>query len=154
MNRRQIGIGVATALAAMTVGFAVPAATAAPVQQSQASPASFQAAAEEIEVNSHATFVSYLNTAEGQAMLAEAELTADESSALYSSDVTTDAVVQSRFSALVKLVRKVKGCVTAVKAGWSTFKTWYSDKVPRAVRWAIAWSSDIYTIYTYIRNHV
>ncbi|MCM2412168.1 hypothetical protein [Streptomyces sp. RKAG290] len=154
MNRRQIGIGVATALAAMTVGFAAPAATATPAQQSQASPAAFQATTDEIEVNSHATFVSYLNTAEGQAMLAEAELTAAESSALYSSDVTTDAVVQGRFSALVKLVKKVKGCTTAVKAGWSTFKVWYSDKVPRAVRWAIAWSSDIYTIYSYIRSHI
>ncbi|MCX5162483.1 MULTISPECIES: hypothetical protein [unclassified Streptomyces] len=154
MNRRQVGIGVATALAAMTVGIAAPAATAAQSQRAQSSPVSFQAGVDEIDVNSHATFVNYLDSAEGQAMLADADLTPEERSALYSDDVTTEAVVQGRFSALVKAVKKVKGCVTAVKKGFTAFKVWYSDKVPKAIRWAIAWASDVYTIYAYIKGHI
>ncbi|MEU8697462.1 hypothetical protein AB0C61_07195 [Streptomyces sp. NPDC048680] len=138
----------------MTVGLAAPAATADQARQVQSSQAGVQAAAAEIDVNSHATFVNYLDSTEGQALLSEAELTPAERAALYSDDVTTDAVVQSRFSALVKAVKKVKGCVTAVKKGYGVFKTWYGDKVPRAIRWAIAWASDVYTIYAYIKNHI
>ncbi|MFI6727478.1 hypothetical protein [Streptomyces atratus] len=105
-------------------------------------------------MNSHATWVAYLDSVDGKAMLADAGLTADELAALRSDDVTTDAVIQGRFSALVKLVKKVKGCANAVKAGWTTYKTWYNAKVPAALRWAIAWASDVYTIYAYIKSHI
>ncbi|WP_326674847.1 hypothetical protein [Streptomyces sp. NBC_01237] len=87
-------------------------------------------------------------------MLTEAELTPEERSALHSDDVTTEAVVQGRFSALDKAVKKGKGCVAAVKKGWTAYKVWYNDKVPRAIRWAIAWASDVYTIYAYIRSQI
>ncbi|MFF9086859.1 hypothetical protein ACF1BE_10670 [Streptomyces sp. NPDC014991] len=142
---------MATALVAVTVGFGAPTAMAA--QENTTVARSLPAApASDADVTNHTEFVSYLNSAEGQALLAEADLTSAERDALYSSDTTTDVVVQSRLSGIIKLLKKVRGWAAAARASYSKFKDWYNDKVPRAIRWVISWGYDLYTIYTILRN--
>lgn len=151
MNRRYIRIGVSVALAAVTLGVAAPMAAA---QEHRNSERTFQSVAVRAssDVTTHAEFVNYLNSAEGQALIAEAELTAAEREALYSSDTTTEAVVQHRLSGIIKLLKKVKGWAAAAKSSYSKFKVWYADKVPAALRWAIKWGFDLYTIYQILRG--
>ncbi|MEU9174668.1 hypothetical protein AB0D34_44095 [Streptomyces sp. NPDC048420] len=151
MTRKQIRIGVATALVAVTVGVVAPSAMAAEGHTTAPRSISASLVAAEAEPTNHAEFVSYLNSAEGQALLAEAELTSAEREALYSSDATTDAVVQSRLSGIIKLLKKVRGWAAAAKANYTKFKEWYNDKVPSAIRWIIRWGYDLYTIYTILK---
>ncbi|MEU0072102.1 hypothetical protein ABZ027_21520 [Streptomyces sp. NPDC006332] len=151
MTRKQIRIGVATALVAVTVGMAAPSAMAVEGQTTAARSVSASLVASAAEPTNHAEFVSYLNSAEGQALLAEAELTSAERGALYSSDTTTEAVVQSRLSGIIKVLKRVRGWAAAARASYNKFKDWYGDKVPAAIRWVIRWAYDLYTIYTILK---
>ncbi|MFE9354051.1 hypothetical protein ACFYPB_07565 [Streptomyces olivaceoviridis] len=152
MTRKQIRIGVAAALVAVTVGVAAPTAMAAQEHTALAQAVSTSLAGEDGNVTNHAEFVNYLNSAEGQALIAEAELTDAERDALYSSDTSSDVVVQSRLSAILKALKKIKGWAAAAKASYTKFKDWYNAKVPAAIRWVISWGYDLYTIYTILRG--
>jgi hypothetical protein len=152
VTRKQIRIGIAAALVAVTVGVAAPTAMAAQENTNLARATSTALVGNEGDVTNHAEFVDYLNSAEGQALLAEAELTSAERDALYSTDTSSDVVVQSRLSGILKALKKIKGWAAAANASYTKFKEWYNAKVPKALRWIISWGYDLYTIYTILRG--
>lgn len=151
MNRRYIRIGATAALAAVTLGVAGPMASAQEYKNNERTFRT-QVIRATGDITTHAELVSFLNTAEGQAAMSEAELTKAERDALYSSDSTTEAVVQGKIDAIKKLIKKVKGAIAAAKRGYEKFKVWYEEKVPKYIRYLIKWFWEVYKAWTYLKG--
>jgi hypothetical protein len=104
------------------------------------------------DITTQAEFVNFLDSAEGQTAMNEAELTQAERDALYSSDTTTEAVIQGKISAIKKLLKKIPGIIAAAKRGYEKFKTWYEDHVPKYIRYAIKWFWELYKAWTWLKG--
>ncbi|WP_017556011.1 hypothetical protein [Nocardiopsis baichengensis] len=126
MNKATIRVFGVTALSAVALGFAAPAATAAEAHEAPRPTAATVASDHDLRESARqalqAPEAEYLTQSERETLEAVADGTA------------TEAQQRGVVKIIIKLMGKIPGVKGAVRKGWGHFSSWFDDNVPSWIR--------------------